>query len=81
MPAINRVQFKHPSAPPLPGVPLQVPQVTTLDPGTVNTKMLFAGWGSIGMEVGEADNTFKLLTDPAVADLSGKYFVGHRLSR
>jgi hypothetical protein len=43
--------------------------------------MLFAGWGRIGMEVEEADYTFKLLTDPAVADLSGKYLVGHRVSR
>jgi hypothetical protein len=43
--------------------------------------MLLAGWGSIGMEVGEADNTFKLLTDARVAGASGKYFVGHRETR
>jgi hypothetical protein len=56
-------------------------QANTLDPGTVNTKMLLAGWGRIGMEVGEADNTFNLLTDPRVAGASGKYFVGHRETR
>lgn len=56
-------------------------KVNTLDPGTVNTKMLLAGWGRIGIEVDTADNTFKLLTDPGVAQLTGKYFVGHRVSR
>lgn len=53
----------------------------TLDPGTVNTKMLLAGWGRIGIEVGSANNTYKLLTDPNLADSSGGYFIGHRKSR
>ena len=52
-----------------------------MDPGTVNTKMLLAGWGRIGIEVGQADNTYRLLTDAAVAQHSGCYFVGHRQSR
>lgn len=43
--------------------------------------MLLAGWGRIGIEVGSADNTHRLLTDPTVAGLSGCYFVGHRESR
>lgn len=43
--------------------------------------MLLAGWGRIGIEVGAADNTHRLLTDPAVAGLSGCYFVAHRESR
>uniref|UniRef100_A0A383VGD2 Uncharacterized protein n=1 Tax=Tetradesmus obliquus TaxID=3088 RepID=A0A383VGD2_TETOB len=53
----------------------------TLDPGTVNTKMLLAGWGRIGIEVGSANNTFKLLTDPNVAEVTGGYFISHRKSR
>jgi NAD(P)-dependent dehydrogenase (short-subunit alcohol dehydrogenase family) len=56
-------------------------QVNTLDPGTVNTKMLLAGWGRIGIDVGSADNTFKLLTDPNVTDVTGGYFISHRKSR
>lgn len=30
--------------------------VNCLDPGTVNTKMLLAGWGPCGIPVGSADN-------------------------
>jgi hypothetical protein len=56
-------------------------QVNTLDPGTVNTKMLLAGWGRIGIDVGSANNTFKLLTDPNVADVTGGYFISHSKSR
>lgn len=56
-------------------------QAVTLDPGTVNTKMLLAGWGRIGIEVGQADNTFRLLADADVAADSGAYFVGHRQTR
>jgi len=58
-------------------------QANTLDPGTVNTKMLLAGWGRIGIEVDDADNTYKLLTDHASAaeSPSGAYFVGQRQSR
>ncbi|WIA23484.1 hypothetical protein OEZ85_000229 [Tetradesmus obliquus] len=52
----------------------------TLDPGTVNTKMLLAGWGRIGIDIGSANNTFKLLTDPNVADITGGYFISHRKS-
>lgn len=62
-------------------VPLPVVQANTLDPGTVNTKMLYAGWGPIGIDVTSADNTFKLLTDPSVAAVTGAYFIGHRKSR
>eukprot|EP00887_Chlorella_sp_A99_P007787 scaffold20.g7787.t1 len=57
-------------------------QVTSnsLDPGTVNTKMLHAGWGSIGMRVEDADDEFMLATSPAYAGVSGAYFVGGRRS-
>ena len=65
----------------VPKKPKLMLQVNCLDPGTVNTKMLLAGWGRIGIEVGEADNTFKLATDPEWAAVTGQYFVGGRMSR
>ena len=37
-------------------------QCLTMDPGTVNTKMLLAGWGPCGIEVTSANNTYKLAT-------------------
>jgi hypothetical protein len=43
--------------------------------------MLLAGWGRIGIDVGSADNTYKLLTDPNVAGVTGGYFISHRKSR
>lgn len=55
--------------------------VNCLDPGTVNTKMLLAGWGACGIEVQDANNEFKLATDPSLAKVTGKYFVGGRESR
>eukprot|EP00578_Thalassiosira_sp_NH16_P024703 CAMPEP_0181095618 /NCGR_PEP_ID=MMETSP1071-20121207/10607_1 /TAXON_ID=35127 /ORGANISM="Thalassiosira sp., Strain NH16" /LENGTH=332 /DNA_ID=CAMNT_0023177995 /DNA_START=21 /DNA_END=1019 /DNA_ORIENTATION=+ len=35
-------------------------QCLTMDPGTVNTKMLLAGWGPCGIPVKKANNTYKL---------------------
>ena len=35
-----------------------------MDTGTVNTKMLLAGWGACGIPVDEATDTFRLATDP-----------------
>ncbi|CEM00874.1 unnamed protein product [Vitrella brassicaformis CCMP3155] len=54
----------------------------TQDPGTVNTKMLLAGWGPCGIDVSVADNTFWLATsnDPHVVKETGNYFVSRRLS-
>ncbi len=43
---------------------------------TVNTKMLSAGWGSIGMNVDQADNTFHLATQLELLRRSGRYYVG-----
>ena len=37
-------------------------QCLTMDPGTVNTKMLLAGWGPCGINVKSANNTYKLAT-------------------
>jgi NAD(P)-dependent dehydrogenase (short-subunit alcohol dehydrogenase family) len=52
--------------------------VQSLDPGTVNTKMLLSGWGRIGIEVDSADNQFLLASR---GDVNGGYFVSDRLSR
>ena len=38
--------------------------VLTCDPGTVNTKMLLAGWGPCGIETYQANDQFKLMTEP-----------------
>ena len=54
----------------------------SLDPGTVNTKMLLAGWGSCGIPVGEADDTFWLATNKDIGlDCSGSYYASRRQSR
>ena len=45
-----------------------------LDPGTVNTKMLLAGWGPCGIEVERALDETWLCTSDKVAGVSGKYF-------
>lgn len=50
--------------------------VNTMDPGTVNTKMLLSGWGACGIPVSSADNTFNLLTREDLSNTSGKYFCG-----
>jgi NAD(P)-dependent dehydrogenase (short-subunit alcohol dehydrogenase family) len=47
-----------------------------LDPGTVNTKMLLAGWGPIGIDVEDALNETWLCSSDQVESTSGKYFVG-----
>lgn len=49
----------------------------TMDPGTVNTKMLLAGWGAIGIPVDRADRTYDLaVTDTALEGPNGGYFFG-----
>ena len=35
----------------------------TLDPGCVNTKLLDAGWGKIGVEVDKAVETYRIATE------------------
>ncbi|EDR22398.1 short-chain dehydrogenase, putative [Entamoeba dispar SAW760] len=49
--------------------------INTLDPGTVNTKMLILSWGKCGIEVGEADDEYWLATNEDLQKVRGKYFV------
>ena len=44
----------------------------TMDPGTVNTKMLAAGWGMCGIPVSQATTSFKMLTDERWGAVSGE---------
>jgi len=46
----------------------------SLDPGTVNTKMLLAGWGPCGIDVDSALDETWLCTSQDVSDISGSYF-------
>ena len=39
-----------------------------MHPGTVNTKLLDAGWGAYGMKVAEATDTFYLATEERFTD-------------
>lgn len=55
--------------------------VNCLDPGTVNTKLLIAGWGACGINVKDANFEYKLATEPSSAKETGKYYVEGRLSR
>ena len=45
-----------------------------LDPGTVNTKMLLAGWGPMGIDVEDALDETWLCTSDEVEGMTGKYF-------
>jgi len=59
-------------------------QCLTMDPGTVNTKMLLAGWGACGIPVKRANNTYKLATGEEYAlgkVPSGSYHFGGSPSR
>lgn len=55
---------------------LQHIKCLTMDPGTVNTKMLLAGWGACGISVNKADNTYKLATDYGADQPSGSCHFG-----
>ena len=48
----------------------------TMDPGTVNTKMLVAGWGDCGIPISEADNTYDLAASNVDHLESGSYSFG-----
>ncbi|CAB1102355.1 unnamed protein product [Ectocarpus sp. CCAP 1310/34] len=52
----------------------------SLDPGTVNTKMLRAGWGMGGIPVKSANDQFYLATSDDVSDSSGEYYVSRRVT-
>ncbi len=60
----------------------KMPHVTanTLDPGTVNTKMLLAGWGACGIDVSSANNQYQLATNPMWKGKTGVYTIGNRES-
>jgi NAD(P)-dependent dehydrogenase (short-subunit alcohol dehydrogenase family) len=45
-----------------------------LDPGTVNTKMLLAGWGPIGINVEDALDQTWLCSSDEVKGVTGKYY-------
>ncbi|WZN67004.1 short chain dehydrogenase/reductase [Chloropicon roscoffensis] len=53
-------------------------KTNTLDPGTVDTRMLRKGWAMSGIPLETADDTFKLATNPDPP--KGKYFVGNKLT-
>lgn len=49
--------------------------IVCCDPGTVNTKMLEAGWGMYGIDVSAANDETYLATDQKVGEMNGCYFV------
>ena len=57
--------------------------ILTCDPGTVNTKMLLAGWGPCGVQVYDANDQFELVTNDkfTLPQNNGGYFVNRRLSQ
>ena len=54
--------------------------VLCCDPGTVNTKMLLAGWGECGVDVSAANDELTLLTQAFDPASHGQYYVGCRKS-
>ncbi|CAG9467192.1 unnamed protein product [Pedinophyceae sp. YPF-701] len=52
----------------------------SLDPGTVDTKMLRAGWSMGGIPVSTANNQLHLCTSPGVEGVSGAYYVSQRMT-
>jgi len=57
------------------GFPTTKITANCLDPGTVNTKMLLAGWGPIGIQVDDAFDETWLCSSPEVDGMTGKYYV------
>ncbi|KAK9827406.1 hypothetical protein WJX81_008695 [Elliptochloris bilobata] len=54
------------------------PTSNCLDPGTVNTKLLDAGWGPCGIDIEDADDELWLASAPELERVSGQYYVGKR---
>ena len=55
--------------------------IFSCDPGTVNTKMLLAGWGACGIETYEANDQFNIMVgdyERNDAQFNGAYFVSSR---
>ena len=62
----------------LSGASVEDLNVFSCDPGTVNTKMLLAGWGRCGIETYEANDEFTIMVDDIErngAKHNGAYFV------
>lgn len=78
---VKRARTRRASANTLALPPSWSQLANTLDPGTVNTKMLLAGWGRIGIQVRDADNTWALCADPGPQGGSGGYLISGRGSR
>jgi len=55
--------------------------VNCLDPGTVNTKMLLAGWGACGIHVDKALDVAWVSTSSHLEGKSGLYFVGRKATK
>jgi NAD(P)-dependent dehydrogenase (short-subunit alcohol dehydrogenase family) len=72
---VNRFQQQSPSK------RISKIKCLTMDPGTVNTKMLLAGWGACGIPVNRADNTYQLATEYGRQQPSGSYHFGGAGSR
>lgn len=73
--------FSHELADRLAAAGRAAPTSNSLDPGTVNTKMLHAGWGPIGMRVQDADDQWYLATGTELDEVSGEYFISSRERR
>lgn len=55
--------------------------VHCVDPGTVSTKLLYAGWGEVShvaLPVDEADDEFWAATAPELQNVSGNYYVNRK---
>ena len=59
-------------------------KIFTLDPGTVNTKMLLSGWGPCGMQIYDANDQFELATNDKFASddekYNGAYYVNRKIA-
>ena len=62
-------------------IPAEDALVISCDPGTVNTKMLLAGWGYCGINIADANDEFNLISAPFDSSWHGQYFVGEQISR
>ena len=58
--------------------------VNCVDPGTVSTKLLYAGWGDVSyvaLPAEEAHDVFWAATHPSLDSVSGSYFVNKKPSK
>jgi len=58
------------------GVAEERTTLINMHPGTVNTKILKAGWGACGIDVSESNDTFRLATSELYTNPGGdpKYY-------